>query len=51
MTNKAVPFILGESRDNTASVGFKKDYPGDLVLGTLRIFFRNKTFLFVKVES
>jgi hypothetical protein len=26
-----VPFILGELPDNTASVGFKKNYPGDLV--------------------
>jgi hypothetical protein len=28
---KPVPFTLGELRDNTASVGFKNNYPGDLV--------------------
>jgi hypothetical protein len=42
----SVPFILGELRDNTASLGFKRNYPG-----TLHIFFWNKTVLFVKIES
>ena len=43
-----VPFILGELRDSTASVGFKRKYPGDLVHFTI---FKNKTSLFVKIES
>ena len=35
----SVSYILGELWDNTASVGTKTNYPGDLVH---LIFFRNK---------
>ena len=43
----AVPYILGELRDNTASVGWRT------ILGTwyTSYFFRNKIFLFVKIKS
>ena len=37
-----VPYILGELRDNTASVGTKKNYPGNLV-HILYNFFRNNS--------
>ena len=50
-SGKSVPFILGELRNNTASVGQRKNYPWYMVHGTLHIFFSNKTFLFVKIES
>ena len=40
------PYILGELRDNC---WLKKEL--SMVHGTLHIFFRNKTFLFVKIES
>ena len=43
-----VPYILGELRDNTTSVGWKKNYPWYMVHFN---FFRNKTFLFVKIEN
>ena len=50
LVSDPVPYILGELRDNTASVGrLKKEL--SMVHGTLHIFFRNKTFLFVKIES
>ena len=42
-------FIPGEVQDNTASVGFKKNNPGDLV--HFISFLGIKTFLFVKIES
>ena len=45
----AEPFILGELRYITASGGWKKEL--SMVHGTLQIFFRNKTFLFVKIDS
>ena len=49
VTSSAVPYILGELRDNMASVGWRKNYPWYMV--HFIYFFRNKTFLFVKIES
>jgi hypothetical protein len=39
------PYILGELRQNMASFGWRKNYPWYMV------HFRNKTFLFVNIES